>query len=286
MIKNFFYRRADVPVLLYAAAALLFSMASTGPIFSAVGLLCALVCRAVSSGRRALRSSVGLALPVILLLTIVNPLVNTGGLTVLFSVFDRPITVEATLYGLSAGMTLAAVLVWFAHFNDMAVSEKILGVFSGIFPTTALAAVLILRYIPALLRTGEQANRVRAALCGDTRNKSESLRRALRSTTIVLEKSLEDSAQTAKSMNARGYKRGMRRHKKLPMSASDKGITALLTVLIACTAALFFAAGSFVFFPYVRLSPWSVPAAVGMALLLLLPVLAEGKERLVWRLLK
>ena len=283
MIRNFFYKRNDRTVLLYAFFVLVFSMAAGGPILTGVSFLSALLSRLYTGGKKAFFSSLALSLPVLLLLTIINPLVNTGGLTVLFTVWGRSITAEAMLYGFSSGLTLSSVLLWFAHWNDLSLNEKLLGAFSGVLPTTTMSLAMILRYIPDLIRTASEADRAQKALCGAENSKKETLRFSLRTATVVLEKSLEDSIVTAKSMNARGYRRGMKKRKPPKMPPSDRLLTALLLLLgLGCGVSLWLC-GSFGFYPYIEIPPMTSLCAVFLAIFLLLPMLCDGKDALLCR---
>ena len=53
--------------------------------------------------------------PVWLAMSFLNPLLNTGGQTVLFTYFgNRPYTLEALYYGMALGAMLITILLWFA----------------------------------------------------------------------------------------------------------------------------------------------------------------------------
>lgn len=286
LIRDFFYQRNDRTVLLYVFSVLIFSMSVSGPILSGVSYAAALLSRLYTGGKKAFAASVAVSVPVLLLLMFINPLVNTGGLTVLFVVFGRSITAESVLYGLSNGLMLSSVLIWFFHWNDLSLSEKLLGVFSGFLPTTTLSLVMILRYIPDLIRTAAEVDRTQKALCGLENKRIETIRLSLRTATVVLEKSLEDSILTAKSMMARGYRSGMKRRKPQKMTASDRFLTIVILSLLIINAVLLFAGGSFIFYPYVSIPPVTPISAGFLAALLLLPILCDGKDAIKWLLWK
>ena len=70
--------------------------------------------------------------------SLINPLFNQNGMTVLLFINDTPITLEALVYGIFSSLTLVSVIVWFFTFSSVMTSEKIIYIFGRISPKTAL----------------------------------------------------------------------------------------------------------------------------------------------------
>lgn len=281
MVKNRFFRAHAAPVLLYFFAALFFTVLRVHPVFCPLSLCAAVLMRVYAVGPRVLRSALPTVFFAVLLLTVLNPLVNTGGLTVLFSVFGHAVTAEALLYGFSSGCMLAAVTQWFLLMRDTAAFEKITELLSGTAPTVSTAVVMLLRVVPRLLRTAEETEQVRLALCGARTGRGGALKYAMRTSTVVLEKSLTDSIETAKSMNARGFGSGKRRRTRAPMGRADRRFFAAVLLLFAAVALLTALGGKMRFYPSVRMPRYTLPTVLSAAALLLLPLGIDGKDAIL-----
>ena len=111
----------------------------------------------------------------------------------------------------------------------------------------------------------------------------------LKNLTVLVGMTMEDAIETADAMRARGYS-GMRRKKgpartawqSRPLRAGDWALLVLFGALAA------FSAGMMVlfrarFYPKMVIPALPVWAAAPYALLLLFPLLIEGRDRLLWR---
>ena len=111
----------------------------------------------------------------------------------------------------------------------------------------------------------------------------------LKNLTVLVGMTMEDAIETADAMRARGYS-GMRRKKgpartawqSRPLRAGDWALLVLFGALAA------FSAGMMVlfrarFYPKMAIPALPVWAAAPYALLLLFPLLIEGRDRLLWR---
>lgn len=281
IIKNYFYMRHPICVFIYFCGVFVLSMAVTGPVFAAVSFVCALICRTYSCGKKAFISSVKTALPIIVFLTAVNPLVNTRGLTVLFHFFTRPVTYEAVIYGLSSGFMLASIILWFALFNDMSVADSIIDVFSSKLPASSLTVVMILRYIPSLMKTAKDVSEIRNTLVPQEKGRFSSIKSMLDVSTVVFEKTLEDSIETARSMKARGYRGGEKRISSRVFRLSDKKCVAVVLLSLVCCAVFLIFCDKFVFYPYIETPENILLAVFSLSVYFTLPVLSDGKDLII-----
>lgn len=286
IIKNYFYLQHPINIILYFGGVIILSMSVSGPFLTAISLLCSLLSVACAKGVKQLLSAVKTVIPVILILTAVNPLVNTKGLTVLFTFFSRPVTVEALLYGLSSGFALASVIVWFILFNEMNGSDALVELLAGKLPNISLSLIMILRYIPYLIKSADNAAGVRAVLCGEENSKKDRLKNALDVSTAVMEKSLEDSVETAKSMNARGYSDCKKRTGAFVFSKTDGKFLGVILCVFIFSSCLIILNGRFSFYPYVDIPKYTFLACAVYAFFLLLPVLSDGKDLILCRFSK
>lgn len=220
---------------------------------------------------------------------VVNPLFYHNGVTVLLVINNNPITLEATLYGITAGAMLLAMLYHFRSFSKIMTSDRLLYVFGKLSSKFALSLSMTLRYIPLFVM---QTERVRAAQRATGQYKDENIgdtiRSDLRVFSVMITWALENGIVTADSMEARGYGTGRRSSFALwRMRRRDFLLLILILFLIglqlpAClTGAL-----DFTFYPRLGGIPDSTTAVLAYlsyGALLLTPSILECIERAKWK---
>ena len=270
--------------LIFFVLVLAFSMFVSHPAALAVSLLfaAALALRCIG-GRRLLRQLCFL-LPLLLFTALLNPLISQQGATVLFSFpWGARCTLEAVLFGLTAGMRLAAVLLWFAGWNAVLTSDKFVFLFGGVLPSLALTICMGLRLVPHLLRRYRAVSDAQKCLNPGLRG----LRHAGRVVSIVVTWALENALDTADSMKSRGY--------GLPGRSSFSLYRFTLSDALCLTALLLLGAGTAVgaargavtweFYPTLTGAngTGAVLTCLIFAALAAFPLLIDAKEALQWR---
>ena len=118
-------------------------------------LICSLVLAAVYylqvRGRQGLRTIVGM-IPVFVVVSAINPLLNTGGDRALFYLGQRPYTLEALYYGMALGCMFTAVILWFASYNRTMTSDKFMFVFGRKSPVISMILTMVFRMVPGFQR--------------------------------------------------------------------------------------------------------------------------------------
>ena len=102
-------------------------------------------------------------LVLLLAMTAINPIISHNGVTVLFVLSSRPVTLEALLYGLNTAVMIVGVLYWFAGLSAIMTHDKWLYLLGSLSPKLALLLSMALRYVPFFSR---QIGRVRRAQKG------------------------------------------------------------------------------------------------------------------------
>ena len=222
-----------------------------------------------------------------LALTVINPLTVHNGVTVLFYLNDRPITLEATLYGLCAAATVTATLYRLRSLTHDMTGDKVLYLFGRISPKAALLLSMAMRYVSLFKhRWGRIQDAQRALGLYRDGNLIDAVRGRLRVLSILLTWSLENGVVTARSMDARGY--GSRRRTSFALfrfRTSDL-LFLLLTLALTCGGAAALVSASIDYYPAVDaalFSPLSVAGYIAYAILSVLPVIINTKEAIRWR---
>lgn len=273
-------------LFLYFVGALVLTMGQMHPATVGLSLLAGSGYAVYLKGWRHFGRSWRYYLPVWILIAVVNPLVNGLGLTVLFTLFGNPFTLEALCYGLTAGGMLVSVMIWFTCYQEIMTSDKFLNLFSRVVPVTAMMVAMTLRYIPDTIRRGREISRAQAALQGgEPAGKQERVRHYLRMASVLMSWSMENAMETADSMKARGYgehKRSVYRHER--MTSRDWLALCLLSGLLAVSLYGFWQPeAAFRFYPFLAMGHLPIGGSIAVGILLLFPLILEGKEWWVWR---
>lgn len=260
------------------------------PVFIAIAVI-ASFSYAITLGRKSTLKYFGcFLLPMIIIVTIVNPLVNSRGMTILFYTKYSYVTLEATIYGLLTGLMLASVMLWFSAFNKVMTSDKFVYLFGRIIPSTSLIFAMVMRFVPNFKM---QIARISDAQRGVGRNISdgnliERAKHGLRIISIMFTWALENSIESADSMRARGY--GLpgrtafsiyRFDRRDATAAAVLGASALIVIIGAimgkCSAEYY---PNIIFAP---LDVYSMAVYVAYAVLCFFPSIIQVKEAIWWK---
>ncbi|MBE6928087.1 MAG: hypothetical protein E7467_06320 [Ruminococcaceae bacterium] len=262
--------------LIYFLSVIGCSVVIRHPFYLAVSLVGALLYLLCLQGQKAWKT-LGLSLPLFLIVTLVNPLFNTSGATILFRLFSRPYTLEALCYGAATALGIVCVIVWFACYQQVMTSDKFTALFGNL--SISVLLVMILRMIPRLSRKTQQITNARRCIGLPPERKQ-----AFRVLSAVTDDALDGSIVTADSMRARGYGSAKRTCFFCHRFGPQDGL--LLTLLAASMAVvIFFGRTDVLYTPQIRILniSWEFTA---FAVLALLPSILHAKEVLLWHSLR
>lgn len=201
------------PILLlfYAVGAPLLAMLGNNPICMAVMFLCAVSVHTFYLGEKTTKEGLKGIIFVIFFVAVLNMMTNPMGVTELFKVGSRLFTVESMCYGLTNGLMLGTMILWFRCFTAIVPNDKFLYLFGRKFQTVALLLSMILKLFPEMKY---KIHCIRFAQMSDDRGQKQTwkvrLSRSMRQISSLLEWSMEDGIETADAMRARGYGDGRR----------------------------------------------------------------------------
>jgi len=276
---------------LYFALVLLFSMCFMHPACLVISLVSALAYDISLGGKTALKRSLVLLLPVMLLAAVINPAFNHEGATILtYLPSGNPLTLESILYGLAAAFMLSAVIAWFSCFNEVMTSDKFVYLFGRIIPALSLVLSMTLRFVPkfnAQLRVVSSAQRCIGRDASDG-GLFQRLKHAVTILSIMVTWSLENAIETADSMRSRGY--GLKGRTAFSIYRFDGRDRSALLWLAFCGVYILcgWAVGGldFRYYPTLKagaLTPFSFSFLLVYPALCLTPVFINAKEAWTWR---
>lgn len=285
---RYFENLHPICILLYFVAVIGLTLACFHPVMLAVSLAGAFSFLLRLKGGKGAGMQLRFVASMFLLVAVANPLINHHGVTLLGMFLNQWITLEAIAYGITAGLSLAALILWFGCYSEVMTSEKFLYLFGKIAPASALLISMALQLVPKLNRQLTEIKESQEMLRPTRRNLGGKLGTALRHTSTLVGWSLEGAVEQADSMKARGY--GLKRRTTFHLFHFDsrdfRFLCGVLMLFGACVIARAFGHGHMEFYPRMDAI---ITGESGLVLYILfgvlafLPAILEGKEALVWR---
>lgn len=233
-------------------------------------------------------------LPIVAIITFVNPLVNINGQTVLFMVGSRPYTMEALLYGLSLGGMFAGIIIWFASYSCVMTSDKFMYIFGRLAPSVSLVLTMILRLIPEFGRKISQIadGRMTVGMWGRTAPVKQRLADGGAVLLALTGWALEGGIIMGDSMRSRGY--GCGRRTSFSIYRFDGRDVLLLVFMLLFMAFVIFCsmrgATEAAFTPDMYIvgteNTAFVPAIIIYFVFLMIPTGLNVMEEIKWRILR
>lgn len=227
-------------------------------------------------------------LPMLLFIILANPLMNHRGVTRLVFLFNQWTTLEALCYGVTAGLSLLALILWFQCYQEIITSDKFLYLFGKAAPGTALLISMALNLVPKLEQELHQIRDAQELLYPEAPGRLDKLKKALRHVSTLLGWSLENTVEQTDSMKARGY--GIRRRTTFHLFRFETKDAQFLTILLllagSCLIARCFGYGTMEFYPRMDKlfqNTGEIVFYLLFLLLVLIPGILEWKEELLWR---
>lgn len=279
-----FSRLHPIVNFIFFAFVLVLSMVWAHPVLQILGLVLAGTAVLACLGWRGLWNQLRFGLPLMLFTALLNPILSHEGSTVLFYFpWDSACTLESLLYGLSVGLRLGAVLLWFAVWNHVFTTDKFVFLFGRALPSVSLVLSMGLSLVPRLIQRFRQVSDVQRCLKPDCKG----LRHVGRCVSIVITWALENALDTADSMRGRGYGLRPRSYFSIYRFTLHDGLAlcALLPLCLCTVAAAVSGWADWSYYPVLSGSGGIklVLAALSFGLLALYPLILEGKEALAWR---
>ena len=270
--------------------AVVFCMFLRHPAFTVATLVLSFLYALTIQGVRACKFFLAM-IPVLILVTVINPLFNTLGQTVLFTYFGgRPYSLEALAYGACTACMFVAMFIWFSSYNRVMTSDKFTFLFGGLAPAITLTLTMALRLVPTYLGKLKQFSHCRASL-GKSVQEGTNSQRASHGADLLSQLTtwaFESAVQTADSMKSRGYGAGKRSQFAL-YHITSRDITCLCVMAFLCAVTLmgvFAGSQNIDFYPVIvaaQPNALFVLSFCAYCALLFMPTFINVKEIVLWR---
>ena len=276
---------------IFFLGAICLGVAIQHPVYILVSLLCGITYYLLLHGPGGRKLILGL-LPWFMIMTLINPLFNTQGETLLFFLFGRPYTLEALFYGADLAAIFMTMTVWFGCCHAVLTGDKLTVLFGNLAPSLSLLVVMVLRMIPNLIRKGRQITGARKSIGKGSNEQSTYMEKVHDGMTILstlTSWALEGGVVTGDSMRSRGYGCAKRTNFQLyPLTNRDRLlISAMIPLMILVFAALIGGHTTAVFTPTTQITPLGGFGLVGLiayCAYLLIPTGLQIKETIQWHI--
>jgi energy-coupling factor transport system permease protein len=266
-----------------AGIAYCLALAAAALIFDSPVVLGAVIAAIATAGLAArvgpeLRRAAMLALPLAVVITLVNALVTRDGLTVILRLGELPIlghtdvTLEATAYGAILGLRAIALILCGALYTAAIDPDEVLRLFRRVSFRSALTATLATRMVPVLLRDSGRLADAQRCRPGPPPSRLALMRAA---SSGVLDRALDVAA----ALEVRGYGAARRPPRSSnPYGRHDVafGVAAVSILALAIAARI---ADLAPFDAYPSLHAPVGPAAIAVALALIVAALLPFADR-------
>ncbi len=243
---------------------------------------------------RALKYLAGMS-GLFLMISLMNPLFNTYGETVLFTYLNnRPYTFEALCYGFAIAAMFITIITWFATYNDVMTSDKFLYCFGRLAPSVSLILTMVLHLVPSFQKKTEQIAGARKCIGMSVENGTnyEKIEHGMTIVSALTSWALEGGVIMADSMRSRGF--GCRKRTSFSiyrMKKSDKRLLIIMLLLIFIMFLCAFRGGmDVVYVPQMHINGfdniWTVLGVVCYFLFLSIPTVLQILEEITWHILK
>ena len=286
-MKDAFSKCHPLVNFLFFVGAIGMSVLIQHPVYLLAGIVTGTIYYLILKGKKGWKTILGL-LPVFAVLTLINPLFNTLGVTPLFYLFDRPYTMEALLYGGILASMFVVMMLWFGCYNKVLTSDKFTSLFGDLIPSISLLLVMVFRMVPNFIRKTQQIIGARKSI-GKGISENATTKEKLYDGGTVLGAltswALEGSVVTGDSMRARGYGAAKRTSFMIySMTVTDWVLLGVMAILIALTiVAACYGQLTAGFVPLIDIAPvsWGLATYTGY---LLIPTVLHIKENAQWHI--
>ncbi|MBO5008213.1 MAG: energy-coupling factor transporter transmembrane protein EcfT [Clostridia bacterium] len=277
--------------LMYFIIVIIFACIFLHPVALAISLFVSFAYSTVLKGRHTLVRSIVHAVPMLIIMALINPAFNHQGVTIItYLPGGNPLTAESILYGFAAATMIVSVIMFFSCFNEVMTSDKFIYIFGRIIPSLSLVFSMVLRFVPKFIDDIKKVTDAQRCIGRDVSSGSL-IKRAVSGMSVLsvmITQSLENSVDTSDAMKSRGY--GLPGRTAFSIYRFTKrDIKALITILILSAYVItgkLQGVLKFECFPYVdtaKLNIYALSVFAAYFILSALPVFIELREVIKWK---
>lgn len=278
-------------VLTYFGAVCVITMFSIHPVLMLISFAAGIAVNILQRGFKSGLITFAAAIPLVILMTVTNPIFVHSGRNVLFFVLGMPVTVQAMLYGANMGVMIAAVIIHFRNYSYGMSMEKTMFLIGKALPNTALLISVTVKNIEQFGRRYVEISDAQKALgYFSEESKFGNLKKRLKVFFVLVSCALEDSVECAMAMKAKGYGAARRKSSLRHRIMFGDTVFFLISVLLLAVTLEVMGTGSgdFSFYPVADKITFTLKDTVMYAsffILSFLPIVKAAQEEMKWKYL-
>ena len=287
-IKSEFARFHPTVQFIYFSSVIFFAMFIREPVFLGISLVFSVIYSTYLGQRNILKALLLFIVPMFVLIAVINPLFNHGGVTILFYLPDgNPFTRESLIYGFVSGGLFSVTMLWCICLRYIMTSDRIIYLFGRIAPKLSLLISMILRFIPKLSSHFREVRNARKSIGRDITdgNFRERISNGVRIVSAVIQWAMENSIDTADSLESRGY--GLARRTSFSLFRFEKRDFGILLIISLCDICVLWGYFSgdleFDYFPMISEIKWNLPLTAVYLVLCIMPLILDISEDMKWK---
>lgn len=270
----------------YFGVILVFSMLAIHPLYLALSFGAAFFLSIYLRGWRASFKTLAWQLPLVVLITFINPVFSSMGTTELFRIGLKAVHAEELVFGGCMGLMLVSVMLWFMNLTYVMPSEKMMSLFGGKAPMLSFMFTALMRQIPQFLKRSKQIDSsMKACTAAMSSTNRDIFSSRVRLTSVLMAWSMEDSLEMADAMKARGWASLSRRSSYRRYCFKQRDALALTVLFLFTVISVLLVWNELVMFQfYPEISPIVFqPGFLAFGILVMLPLGAAMADKLRWR---
>lgn len=272
----------------YFTSVIFFAMFIREPFFIGISLVFSVVYSVYLGGKRTWKAILAFIVPMFLLIAVINPLFNHAGMTIWFYLPDgNPFTMESLVYGIVSGGLFSGTMLWCICLRYIMTSDKVIYLFGRIAPKLGLLISMILRFIPKLSGHFREVRHARKNIGMDITdgNFKDRISNGVRIISAMLQWAMENSIDTADSLESRGY--GLAGRTSFFLFKFEKRDFFILAVILVCDICVmwgyFGGILEFDYFPMISEVKINLPLGLVYVILNVMPLGLDLTEERKWR---
>ncbi len=277
--------------LFFFISVLAVTMTIMHPVIIGISFISAFAYMIYTGKTKAMINNIRFALPTSLLVIIVNPLISHNGVTTLVYLPDgNPLTLESFFFGIAAAVMLSCIIKWFYTVNRVFTSDKIICIFGNFMPKISLLISMTLNFAEKFRIQFRRVQAVQSTLGCDTKKgrMTDRLKNTIKIFSIMIQWAMENSVDTADSMQSRGY--GLKKRTNYSVYRIYPKDMYFLILVIVCdiviAAAVYTNALDYSYYPYFSVGEHSIMTVMGyisFIILCTIPLTIDIMEDRKWR---
>ncbi len=287
-IKSEFGRFHPVVQFIYFTSVIFFAMFIREPVFIGISLICSIIYSIYLGGKGTLKAILAFIVPMFLLIAVINPLFNHAGVTIWFYLPDgNPFTMESLVYGFVSGGLFSCTMLWCICLRYIMTSDKVIYLFGRTAPKLSLLISMILRFIPKLSAHFREVRYARKNIGMDMTdgNFKERIANGVRIISGMLQWVMENSIDTANSLESRGY--GLSKRTSFSLFRIEKRDIVTISVTLICDICMiwgyFGGILEFDYFPMISELKLNLSLILVYMILCIMPLTVDLTEERKWR---